>query len=378
MVVGGRFELTSPLGRGAMGEVWRARHTTLGTDVAVKLVAVTAVAAEVSQRLLVEAKAAATIQSPYVARSFDMGQDGGVAWIVMELLVGETLDARLSRGPLSPNELAAVFADVTKGVAAAHARGVVHRDLKPQNVFLAETDSGRIAKVLDFGIAKTTGAQRTQEGIVVGTPAYLSREQIMGTRPVDSYADLWALAIMAYECLTGRLPYRATTMAELFVEIVGPSLEQRVRDPALPPAFAGWLGKALDREPERRFGTALDLGQALELALLEGVAPPAPPRSGRTQLALVASLILGVFGLVAIAVFLAAGPRRGSAVAASNDTSPALPAQASPSATSAGAPSVSTPPVGSAAPVAPLPAASASASPSAKKPTAKAYDPWGF
>jgi serine/threonine-protein kinase len=308
MLVGGRFQLISPLGRGAMGEVWRARHTTLDTAVAVKLVNVRAVDAEVSQRLLVEARAAACIQSPYVARSFDMGEENGLAYIVMELLVGESLHARLERGPLGPEELARVFSDVTRGVAAAHARGIVHRDLKPQNVFLAETDSGRIAKVLDFGIAKTTGAQHTQEGIVVGTPAYLSREQVMGSRPVDRYADLWALAIVAYECLTGHLPYRAKTMAELFVEIVGPSLDERARDPTLPPAFSSWLRKAIERDPEARFSDALELGRALELALSR-----APLRNRRLAIGARPSRSSSRWGsarsLVAIAAFFVASSR---------------------------------------------------------------------
>ncbi len=377
MLVGGRFQLISPLGRGAMGEVWRARHTTLDTAVAVKLVNVRAVDAEVSQRLLVEARAAASIQSPYVARSFDMGEENGLAYIVMELLVGESLHARLERGPLGPEELARVFSDVTRGVAAAHARGIVHRDLKPQNVFLAETDSGRIAKVLDFGIAKTTGAQHTQEGIVVGTPAYLSREQVMGSRPVDRYADLWALAIVAYECLTGHLPYRATTMAELFVEIVGPSLDERARDPTLPPAFSSWLRKAIERDPEARFSDALELGRALELALLEGTPPERAPRDRRTTIALVVALGLGAFGLVAIAAFFVASSRAPAAPAAASappaGPSAALSSGSAPLPERSPAVAVSAAPQGPAAST-PNPVPSASTA----RPSGKAFDPWGF
>ena len=376
LVIAGRFQLVGPLGRGAMGEVWKASHVTLGTFVALKLVDTAGVDAEVSARLLVEARAAASIQSPYVAKTFDMGQDGSIAFLAMELLEGEPLDARLARGPLPPGEIARIFLDVSRGVAAAHAHGIVHRDLKPQNIFLAATDSGPIAKVLDFGIAKTTGALRTREGIVVGTPAYLSREQVLGTRPVDHLVDLWALGIVAYECVTGRLPYAATTMAELFVEIAGPSLDARLRDPALPPAFAAWLQRALDRIPEQRFSDAIELGEALGRALMEG-APPTPARR-RGVVAMVAglALVLGLFAAGAL-VFVAT---RGQGAAAEPSASPSL--DRTPAARAARSASPSVAPVSSASSTS-LPSATASAPASAvpsavPKPGGQRYDPWGF
>ena len=188
-VITGRYLLECFLGRGAMGEVWQARHTTLDTRLAIKLVV--ADGADATTRLLVEAKAAASIVSPFVVRIFDHGQEGKLAFIAMELMVGETLAQRLKQqGRLSPGETATLLRHVAQGIAQAHSLGIVHRDLKPENVFIARTEAGEIAKVLDFGIAKSQMSQgvMTQTGIVVGTPAYLSREQVLGTRDVDLHA----------------------------------------------------------------------------------------------------------------------------------------------------------------------------------------------
>ncbi len=253
-----------------MGEVWRARHTTLDSTLALKLVAMSDKPAEATSRLLVEAKAAAAIVSPFVVKIYDHGVDGAVSYIAMELLQGETLAARLRRKKkLMPAETAIIVRHVAQGIAQAHVLGIVHRDLKPDNVFLARTDQGEIAKVLDFGIAKSelmTGVM-TQAGVVVGTPAYLSREQVLGTQVVDSRADLWALGIVAYECLTGRLPFKATTMAELFAQIVGPTLSAAAHEPDLPPGFADWFLTATHPDPARRFSTARELADELTKSL---------------------------------------------------------------------------------------------------------------
>ncbi|MBL9024286.1 MAG: serine/threonine protein kinase [Myxococcales bacterium] len=269
-VVAGRYLLEQMLGRGAMGEVWRARHTSLDSRLAIKLVNLVDRPAETTQRLLVEAKAAAAIVSPFVVRIFDHGQEGSVSYIAMELLEGETLAARLRRKrKLAPAETAILMRHVAQGIAQAHAIGIVHRDLKPENVFLARTEQGEVAKVLDFGIAKSELAvgNMTQQGVVVGTPAYLSREQVLGTHAVDARADLWAMAIVTFECLTGRLPYRATTMAELFAQIVGSTLGTAARDADLPPGFADWFLRATHPDPSQRFATARELADELTRSL---------------------------------------------------------------------------------------------------------------
>ncbi len=158
-----------------------------------------------------------------------------------------------------------IMRHVAQGIAQAHALGIVHRDLKPENVFLAQTDQGEVAKVLDFGIAKSELAvgNMTQAGVVVGTPAYLSREQVLGTQAVDSRADLWAMGIVTFECLTGRLPFRASTMAELFAQIVGSTLASSARDPELPPGFSSWFLRATHPDPGERFATARELADEL-------------------------------------------------------------------------------------------------------------------
>jgi len=253
-----------------MGEVWRARHTTLGTLFAIKLVP-TSADPELVKRLLLEARAAASIVSPNVVRIFDHGHDGTLAYIAMELLLGETLAARLRRvGRLSAHATALVVRDVAQGIAIAHNAGIIHRDLKPENVFLTRSDNGEIAKVLDFGIAKSASnpGLMTSANVVVGTPAYLSREQVMGTHAVDQRADLWALAIVAYECLTGRLPYGATTMAELFVQIVGgTSREGAAQSAELPPGFGAWFLRATHPDPDQRFPSARALAEELARVL---------------------------------------------------------------------------------------------------------------
>ncbi|NUO53075.1 MAG: serine/threonine protein kinase [Polyangiaceae bacterium] len=270
LVVAGRYHLEQLLGRGAMGEVWRARHTSLDSRLAIKLVAMADRSTETVHRLLVEAKAAAAIVSPYVVRIYDHGREGAVSYIAMELLEGETLAARLRRKRrLAPAETAIIMRHVAQGIAQAHALGIVHRDLKPENVFLAQTEQGEVAKVLDFGIAKSelSSGTMTQTGVVVGTPAYLSREQVLGTHAVDLRADLWAMGIVTYECLTGTLPYRASTMAELFAQIVGSTLASAARNTDLPPGFADWFLRATHPDPSQRFASARELADELTKSL---------------------------------------------------------------------------------------------------------------
>jgi serine/threonine-protein kinase len=209
-----------------MGEVWRAQHMTLGTDVALKLVdtAGRADAAETLARFGLEARAAAQLKSPHVVSILDHGVDGSVAFMAMELLDGESLEHRLARrGRLTPSETAHVLREMARGVDRAHAAGIVHRDLKPPNVFLARVDQTEVVKVLDFGIAKVLGAAAdahlvTQAGYVLGTPAYMSPEQVLG-RAVDPRADLWSMAVIAFECVTGARPFEGETLGQLFMAV---------------------------------------------------------------------------------------------------------------------------------------------------------------
>jgi serine/threonine-protein kinase len=210
------------LGKGATGRVWRVRNATLATDVAVKFFAFEgAQQSEARERFEREARAAAKIKSPHIMQSFDQGVlEDGTPYIVMELLEGETLRARMERkGVLEMRLARTVINQLAKGIHSAHAAGVVHRDLKPENVFIADTSSGLLVKIFDFGVAKQSTLplvdRLTIEGAMIGTPQYMSPEQVMNSRMVDHRADLWALAVITYEMLTGQVPFRGHDIGAL-------------------------------------------------------------------------------------------------------------------------------------------------------------------
>ncbi len=235
-IVGAKYELVRFLGRGSMGEVWVARHRGLGEDVAIKLLLPSSSGdapedpATSAARFRFEARVAARLsrKTRHIVRVTDHGDEGGLPYLVMELLEGQALDKRLlSRGTLSPAEVASIVAQIARALREAHVEGVVHRDLKPANIFLAkDEDGGLLVKLLDFGIARatrtlhtttlhTTPMHVTATGIVFGTPGYMSPEQAFAPR-VDYQCDLWALATVAYEALAGdlacaRRPLRGAT-----------------------------------------------------------------------------------------------------------------------------------------------------------------------
>src|SRR5512145_2183865 len=204
-VLAEKYRLISMLGQGGMGSVWRAEHLALRSPVAVKLIdpALTQ-DEEACARFMREAQSAASLRSPHVVQILDYGVDAGIPYIVMELLEGESLASRLERmRRLSPVETARVMTDVCRAVGRAHQAGIVHRDLKPDNIFLVPNDESEIAKVLDFGIAKSKMAAQlgvgsgTRTGTMLGTLYYMSPEQVGGAKTVDWRSDLWALGIIA-------------------------------------------------------------------------------------------------------------------------------------------------------------------------------------
>src|SRR3984885_12530207 len=212
MVVANRFRLGQMLGRGGMGSVWRAMHLGLDIPCAVKFIeGELASLPEAQARFEREAKAAAQLRSPYVVQILDHGVWEGAPYIAMELLDGEDLDHRLARrGKLPPRETMGIALHVGRALAKAHAAGLVHRDLKPANIFLVKDDEREIAKVLDFGIAKTTTVGvdgNTRTGAVLGTPYYMSPEQARGQKGIDHRADLWSFGVVVYQCVTGQLPF---------------------------------------------------------------------------------------------------------------------------------------------------------------------------
>lgn len=280
-VLADKYRIEKQLGRGGMGSVWLARHLTLGSDVAIKVIAVEVAQSEsVRRRFLQEAKAAAGLRSPHVVQIFDYGIDQGLPFIVMELLVGETLGEALGREEtLSPALTAQILTHVARGVQKAHDAHIVHRDLKPENIFLSHNDDEVVAKVLDFGVAKTPrrpdeAEGDTATGTLLGSPLYMSPEQAHGGKELDARSDLWSLGVIAFQCLTGRVPFPGKGWGELVTKIC--------RDPApvpstvrpVPEGFDEWFERATRKAPEERFSSCREFVEALRHVLVPATGPP--------------------------------------------------------------------------------------------------------
>ena len=227
----GPYEIQSPLGAGGMGEVYRARDTRLERDVAVKVLSPKVSSDPGSrQRLEREAKAVSKLSHPHICTLHDIGHQDGVDFLVMELVEGETLDQRLAKGPLPPEQTIRTAAQIADALAKAHKFGVIHRDLKPSNVMLTKTG----AKLMDFGLAKESGpaplpdvltamtagqAKLTAEGMIVGTFQYMAPEQLEG-KEVNARTDIFALGELIYEMATGQPAFTGKSRASLIAAIL--------------------------------------------------------------------------------------------------------------------------------------------------------------
>jgi serine/threonine-protein kinase len=257
-----------------MGEVYRARDTRLGREVALKRVSDPALASDIARRrILREARAAGALSHPGIATIYDVLDAPEGLFIVMELVPGETLADTLTGGPLPPDEALEVCAQLADALAHAHARGVVHRDLKPSNIHL--TPQGR-AKILDFGIAKSDVDERdggmraddlgTAEGRMVGSPGYMAPEQVVG-RASDQRTDIYSVGIVLFEMLTGERPYaKADRLATTLAMLEGPVPRVDERAPEVPREIADLVARAMARDPEDRFPTASALSVAIARA----------------------------------------------------------------------------------------------------------------
>ncbi len=248
------YELTAVLGRGGMGEVWRARQLSLGRAVAVKtLAAHLADEPDFVRRFDKEAVALAALSHPHVVSIFDRGAAGGLYYLVMELIEGPSLRERTGK-PIAAPAAFGLVAQVLSALDYAHRRGVVHRDLKPENILLA---SGDHAKVADFGLAAILGRGSnlhvTRPAVAMGTPSYMAPEQRRDARSVDGRADLYSVAVILYELLVGELPAGRFVLPSTRNDGVGPRLD-------------AVLEKALDADPARRYQTAPELAAALAAA----------------------------------------------------------------------------------------------------------------
>jgi serine/threonine protein kinase len=268
--------LDTLLGEGGMGSVWIADHLHLEQQVAVKFISTELLErdATVRARFNREAALAAQIISPHVVKILDLGvMDDGTPFFVMEHLAGENLGERLERaGTLSLVDARKVVTETAMALARAHQLGIVHRDIKPDNLFLVESDESAFVKVLDFGIAKQDEMPGqsvvTMTGTMMGTPEFMSPEQVLSAKGVDHRSDLWSLGVVAYYALTGGVPFSGETLGSVCVAIAaGEFVPASTCEPGLPPAIDRWFDRALAVVPEDRFQTARDMARAFSKAL---------------------------------------------------------------------------------------------------------------
>jgi len=263
----GRYEIVSEIGRGAMGVVYRARDPVINREVALKTIPL---AAEFDGRELEEARAkffreaetAGRLSHPHIVTIYDAGEQGGTAYIAMELLRGRHLvEYAAAAGLLPPAIAIEVTARLADALHYAHQQGVVHRDVKPANVMF-DPPSGEL-KITDFGIARLTDSGRTRTGLVLGTPSFMSPEQLQG-RAVTGRTDLFSLAVTLFQLLTGQLPFRADSMPALMFKIAhdAPPPIAVVR-PGLPAGLQSFFERALAKEPADRHASGAEFAEAL-------------------------------------------------------------------------------------------------------------------
>jgi eukaryotic-like serine/threonine-protein kinase len=275
-IVAGKYRLDAVVGEGGMGSVWAATHVGLGHTLAIKFVSREFISsAEALRRFDAEAKAAAQLRSRHVVQVYDNGTlEDGTPYIAMELLHGENLHARVHRaGPVPLNEAAEILSQCCKALGRAHAAGIVHRDIKPDNIFLARSqdDDSYVAKILDFGIAKFAPGPNdhgsTRTGAVLGTPLYMSPEQARGLKSIDYRTDLYSLGLVAYTMLTGNLAFSSESFGDLLLQICTAPLPSLCGNaPWLPPTIEPWFQRACARDPQERYASAQEFADALRAA----------------------------------------------------------------------------------------------------------------
>jgi len=333
IIVAGKYRVEHVLGRGAMGSVWFAAHTSLGHAVAIKFIHPDlASSPQARRRFETEAKAAAKLKSRHVAQVYDHGvSETEQPYIVMEFLEGHSLEAVIeARGALPPVEVMAIIEHAARALESAHRAGVVHRDLKPDNIMLASDPEakpyGYTVKLVDFGIAKmlteSSGAA-THAGAVVGTPHYMAPEALTGSHPVGPRSDVWSLGACAYKAIVGKVPFEGDAIGDIVIKVcVSPLPVPSMERGGLPNGFDVWFATACHRDPNQRFASATQAREALQrldelatqgseafqyrirpslVSIHDHVSIPPPPTSSRTRMmagvVLGASLAVGALGL---------------------------------------------------------------------------------
>jgi serine/threonine-protein kinase len=281
----GRFEVQKELGKGAMGVVYLGKDPKIGREVAIKTMALAQQfeadeLAEVKERFFREAETAGRLSHPNIVTIYDTGEEHDYCYIAMELLKGGDLAPFVKAPNLLPADKAvAVVVRAAEALGYAHKQGVVHRDVKPANMmYHPDTDT---LKLTDFGIARLTDSSKTKTGMVLGTPSYMSPEQLAGKK-IEGRSDLFSLAVSLYQLLCGKLPFAGESMAQLMFKIASePPTNILTVNPRVPPSLVAFLDKALAKNPDERFQTGEEFAAALRAAAAGGGTAPAggPPRS---------------------------------------------------------------------------------------------------
>src|SRR5664280_1680004 len=270
-----KFHVERVIGEGGMGIVVAAHHVELDERVAIKFLLPEALAnAEAVARFAREARASVKIKSEHVARTLDVGRlENGAPYMVMEYLEGTDLAARIQQsGPLPIEQAVAFMLETCEALADAHAIGIIHRDLKPSNLFvIRRTDGTESIKLLDFGISKITRATEsgpamdmTRTAAIMGSPVYMSPEQLTSSRDVDARSDIWSLGVTLFELLTGKPPYLAETIAELGAKVLTyPAPSVREFRPSVPEGLQAVIDRCLGKSPSERYLNVAELAAAL-------------------------------------------------------------------------------------------------------------------
>jgi serine/threonine protein kinase len=309
----GPYEVVAQIGAGGMGEVYRARDTRLDRTVALKILPQHATTAEAKERFEREARAISSLNHPNICTLFDVGSDDGVAYLVMELVDGETLASRLAKGALPLDVALKYGASIADALAKAHRHGIVHRDLKPANVML--TKSG--AKLLDFGLARRAAETATHDaptviganpitsaGMIVGTLQYMPPEQLEG-KPTDARSDIFAFGAVLYEMITGRRAFDAESQASLITKIMSQQpVPIATLQPVTPPGLERLITKCLEKDPEDRWQSAADVASELRWLGDGGATPHRAIAPRRALLPWIAAALATVAAIAAIAMLL--------------------------------------------------------------------------
>jgi hypothetical protein len=257
------YEILGELGRGAMGVVFKAVHTTLGRTVALKMILAEHAAGPGLVRFMSEAEAVASFQHPNIVQIYEVGEADGRPYFSLEYLEGGNLEDKFGGKPMAPRQAAEMLSVVARAIHAAHRHGIIHRDLKPANILIA---SDGTLKIADFGIAKRLDAvKQTQTGQIIGTPTYMAPEQALGDAPIGPHTDIYSLGVILYDALTGRPPFDSDNTLDTLMQVITKEpIRPRELQPTVPRDLETVCLKCLEKKPEKRYPSALELADDLD------------------------------------------------------------------------------------------------------------------